>query len=75
MDSEISSTNLESISKGRKKMKKTRYEPKVQIRNSEEVPKKDRKKISSPPYGSSVSGTMKTPMKKKSKTPKRTVVK
>lgn len=75
MDSEISSTNLESVSKGRKKMKKTLYEPKVQIRNSEEVPKKDRKKISSPPYGSSVSGTMKSPMKKKAKIPKRTVVK
>jgi hypothetical protein len=75
MENEVASTNLESVSKGRKKMKKTRYEPKVQIRNSEEMPKKERKKISSPPYGSSVSGAMKTPMKKKSKIPKRTQVK
>lgn len=56
-------------------MAKKKYEPQVQIRNSEQIPKKERKKISSPPYASSVSGTMKTPMKKKVSIPKRTVVK
>lgn len=51
-------------------------ENEVQVTNTESIPKKERKKISSPPYGSSVSGLMKTPRKKKnSKTPKRTVVK
>ena len=50
-------------------------EPEVQVRNTSKIPKKERKKISSPPYGSSVSGTMKTPIKKKISIPKRTVVK
>jgi hypothetical protein len=56
-------------------MGKYLMEPKVQVRNVEDIPKKERRKISSPPYGSSVSGTMKTPMKKKTKIPKRTTVK
>lgn len=56
-------------------MKKKALDPKIQVRNAEDIPKKERKKISSPPYGSSVSGTMKTSRTKKQKTPKRTVVK
>lgn len=56
-------------------MKKKALENKIQVRTAEEVPKKERKKISSPPYGSSVSGTMKTSRTKKISIPKRTTVK
>ena len=55
--------------------KKKTLETKVQVRKAEDIPKKERLKISSPPYGSSVSGLMKTSRTKKHKTPKRTIVK